>query len=189
MMINGEPIPAPDPLQRQVALDVVPSALLQSIEVSKALTPDMDGDAIGGSVNLVMKQAPEKFRLFGSVGGGYNELLDSFGQNNYSLTSGRRFAGGKTGVIASLSGSETNRGNNDTEIVYTPTLGLNELNPRWYQVHRKRVGFTGAVDMKQSPDALFTVRGVFNRFIDDHENRQRVRFAVGNRRIDRELRD
>jgi hypothetical protein len=36
MMINGERIPAPDPLLRQVALDVVPSELLQAIEVSKA---------------------------------------------------------------------------------------------------------------------------------------------------------
>ena len=86
MMIDGERIPSPDPLIRQVALDVVPSDLLQAIEVSKALTPDMDGDSIGGSVNLVMKQAPEKFRLFGGIGGGYNELLDSYGQNNYSLT-------------------------------------------------------------------------------------------------------
>src|SRR5215813_11738448 len=43
--------------------------------------------------------------------------------------------------------------------------------------------------MKASPDASFVIRGLFNRFIDDHENRQRVRFAVGNSRIDRELRD
>ena len=80
----------------------MPSELLQSIEVSKALTPDMDADAIGGSVNLVMKQAPEKLRLFGAVGGGYNELLDTYKQNNYSLTTGRRFNGGKTGLIVSL---------------------------------------------------------------------------------------
>ena len=58
MMIDGERIPAPDPLLRQVALDVIPR-LFQTIEVSKALTPDMDADAIGGSVNLVMKPAPE----------------------------------------------------------------------------------------------------------------------------------
>ena len=150
MMIDGQRIPSPDPLIRQVAVDVVPSELLQSIEVSKALTPDMDGDSIGGSVNLVMKQAPEKLRLFGSVGGGYNELLSSYGQSNYSVTAGRRFDGGKMGLIASASGSETTRGNQDMEVVYTPTLGLNELNPRWYQVDRRRVGFTGAFDVKPS---------------------------------------
>jgi TonB-dependent receptor len=189
MMIDGQRIPSPDPLIRQVAVDVVPSELLQSIEVSKALTPDMDGDSIGGSVNLVMKQAPEKLRVLGSVGGGYNELLSSYRNSNYTFSAGRRFDGGKMGVIASGSGSETTRGNQDVEVVYTPTLTLNELNPRWYQVNRRRVGFTGAFDVKPNADASFTVRGVFNRFIDDHENRQRVRYAVANRRIDHELRD
>src|SRR6185369_3220787 len=189
MMIDGERIPSPDPLIRQVAVDVVPSELLQSIEVSKALTPDMDGDSIGGSVNLVMKQAPQKLRVYGAAGGGYNSLLSSYKNSNYSLTTGRRFNGGKTGLIVSGSGSETSRGNQDMEVVYTPTLTLNELNPRWYQVHRRRVGFTGAFDVKQSADSQFTVRAVYNRFIDDHENRQRVRFAVANRRIDHELRD
>jgi TonB-dependent receptor len=189
MMIDGQRIPSPDPLIRQVAVDVVPSELLQAIEVSKALTPDMDGDAIGGSVNLVMKQAPEKLRVYGAVGGGFNSLLSTYDQNNYSLTAGRRFSGGRFGVVGSGSGSEVNRGNQDLEMVYTPTLGLNELNPRWYQVHRRRVGFTGAFDMKPGSDSSYTVRGVYNRFIDDHENRQRVRWAVANRRVDRELRD
>jgi TonB-dependent receptor len=189
MMIDGQRIPSPDPLLRQVAIDVVPSELLQAIEVSKALTPDMDADSIGGSVNLVMKQAPEKLRVFGSLGGGYNGMLSSYKQHNASATAGRRLDGGKAGIIVSASSSQTTRGNQDTEIVYTPTLGLNELNPRYYQVDRKRVGFTGAFDVKQGNDASYTIRGVFNRFIDDHENRQRVRDAVANSRIDRELRD
>jgi len=189
MMIDGERIPSPDPLLRQVAIDVIPSELLQAIEVSKALTPDMDGDSIGGSVNLVMKHAPDKFRLFGSAGGGYNQMLSDWDQSNFSATGGSRFDGGKIGAIFSASSSTIHRGNQDMEVTYTPTLGLNELNPRWYQVNRRRWGASGAVDMKASNDASFVIRGLFNRFIDDHENRQRVRFAVGNSRIDRELRD
>src|SRR4029079_19206897 len=124
MMIDGERIPAPDPQLRQVALDVVPSALLQAIEVSKTLTPDVDADSIGGSVNLVMKQAPEKFRVFGRVGTGYNFLQDSYGQNNYSFSGGSRFADGTVGTIFSLAGSETNRANNDIEVSYTPALTI-----------------------------------------------------------------
>jgi TonB-dependent receptor len=189
MMINGERIPAPDPLLRQVALDVVPSEFLQAIEVSKALTPDMDADSIGGSVNLVMKAAPEKFRVLGAIGGGYNQMLSSYGQDDFTLTAGRRFRAGRWGVIGSVTGSEIHRGNQDMEVVYTNTLGLNELNPRYYQVNRRRTGATGAVDFKPSDNTSYTVRAVFNRFIDDHENRQRVRWLVGNSRIDRELRD
>jgi len=66
MMIDGQRIPSPDPLLRQVAVDVIPSELLQAIEVSKALTPDVDADSIGGSVNLVTKQAPDRARFLGS---------------------------------------------------------------------------------------------------------------------------
>jgi outer membrane receptor protein involved in Fe transport len=101
MMIDGQRIPSPDPLLRQVAVDVVPSELLQAIEVSKALTPDMDGDSIGGSVNLVMKQAPEKLRLFGAAGGGYNSMLSSYQQSNFSGTAGDRFDGGRAGFVVS----------------------------------------------------------------------------------------
>ena len=189
MMINGERIPAPDPLLRQVALDVVPSELLQTIEVSKALTPDMDADAIGGSVNLVMKTAPEKLRVLGAIGRGYNQMLSSYGQSDYTLTGGRRFGSGRYGVIGSVTGSEIHRGNQDMEVVYSNALGLNELNPRYYQVNRRRTGATGAIDFKPTDNTAYTVRAVFNRFIDDHENRQRVRWLVGNSRIDRELRD
>ena len=189
MMIDGQRIPSPDPLLRQVAVDVVPSELLQAIEVSKALTPDMDADSIGGSVNLVTKQAPDKTRLLGSIGGGFNQMLSSWDQSNATATGGRRFNDGNVGVIASFSESTMKRGNQDVEVTYTPALGLNELNPRYYQVNRRRVGVSGALDFRQGTGSNMTLRGIFNRFIDDHENRQRVRWAVGNSRIDRELRD
>ena len=188
MMIDGQRIPSPDPLLRQVAVDVIPSELLQAIEVSKALTPDVDGDSIGGSVNLVTKQAPDKARFLGSIGGGFNTMLKNWGQSNATATGGRRFRGGALGVIGSFSESTAKRGNQDVEVTYTPTLGLNELNPRYYQVNRRRLGASGAVDVRGASSNM-TLRGIFNRFIDDHENRQRVRWAVGNSRIDRELRD
>jgi TonB-dependent receptor len=189
MMIDGERIPAPDPLLRQVALDVVPSELLQAIEVSKALTPDMDADSIGGSVNLVMKQAPEKLRLFGRLGTGYNALQDSWSQNNYSFTGGRRFLDGRAGGIFSVAGSETNRANNDVEVSYTSALGIADFDPRYYEVDRRRVGVTGAFDFKGPATSAYTLRGVYNRFIDDHEKRNRLRERVSNRRIERERRD
>lgn len=69
-LINGIKIASPDEKSRFVPLSIVPSDLLGSIEVHKTLTPDMEGDAIGGTVNMVMKDAPEKktFRVLGSLG-------------------------------------------------------------------------------------------------------------------------
>lgn len=50
--MNGTRLPSPESDRRAVALDVVPSDLLQSVEVSKTLTPDMDADALGGAIEV-----------------------------------------------------------------------------------------------------------------------------------------
>ncbi|PSL47940.1 TonB-dependent receptor [Chitinophaga niastensis] len=69
-LINGIKISSPDEKSRYVSLDVVPSDLLQRIEVSKSLLPEMEGDAIGGTVNLIFKDAPDAplFKAMASVG-------------------------------------------------------------------------------------------------------------------------
>ena len=44
--INGARVPAPEADVRSVALDVIPAELIESIEIKKSLTPDMDADTI-----------------------------------------------------------------------------------------------------------------------------------------------
>ncbi|HEX8327195.1 MAG TPA: TonB-dependent receptor [Hymenobacter sp.] len=74
-LVNGIKIPSPDPYNRYVPLDIFPADLLQRLEVTKALTPSMEGDAIGGVVNLVMKDAPAERQLTGQLGTGYGQLF------------------------------------------------------------------------------------------------------------------
>jgi TonB-dependent receptor len=74
-LINGIKIPSPDNKNRYVPLDIFPADLIEKIEVSKTLTPDMEGDASGGVVNLVMKSAPERLRIEGNFGTGYSQLF------------------------------------------------------------------------------------------------------------------
>lgn len=74
-LINGIKIPSPDNKNRYVPMDIFPSDLVERVEVNKTLTPDMEGDAIGGSVNLVMKNAPENLYINGSVSTGYSQNL------------------------------------------------------------------------------------------------------------------
>ena len=74
-LVNGVKIPSPDSQNRFVSLDIVPSDLLKRIEVTKSLVPSMEGDATGGTVNLVMKDAPDTtlFRATASVG--YSQIF------------------------------------------------------------------------------------------------------------------
>lgn len=83
-LVNGIKIPSPDDKFRFVPMDVFPSEMLERLEVIKALTPDMEGDAIGGSMNLVMKSAPDRFLFTANVAGGYADL---FSQRPFSTFS------------------------------------------------------------------------------------------------------
>jgi outer membrane receptor protein involved in Fe transport len=76
-LVNGIKIPSPDNKNRFIPLDLFPSELLERLEVSKSLTPSMEGDAIGGTINLVMKDAPAT-RLFQvNAAAGYNNIFAS----------------------------------------------------------------------------------------------------------------
>lgn len=70
-LVNGIKIPSPDNKNRYVPLDIFPADLLERLEITKTLTPNMEGDAIGGAVNMVMKDAPSKFSVNASAAAGY----------------------------------------------------------------------------------------------------------------------
>jgi len=74
-LINGIKIPSPDNKNRFVPLDIFPAGLVDRIEVYKTLTPDMEADASGGVVNLVMKTAPDRLKVEGEFGTGYSQLF------------------------------------------------------------------------------------------------------------------
>jgi TonB-dependent receptor len=186
MMINGERIPSPEGDVRSAALDVIPADLLESIEVSKALTADMDADSIGGAVNLITKGAPEKTRVSLTAGFGYNRISEG-GIQNFNGTVGRRFADKKAGLLFSASFLNTNRGSEGFEPVYDDG-DLDELDLRDYTINRKRWGINPVFDYRFSPTSEIYVRGIYNKF-NDQEFRRRVRYRLGNGRIERELKD
>jgi outer membrane receptor protein involved in Fe transport len=187
MLIDGERIPAPEGDLRQVALDAVPADQLQAIEVSKALTPDMDADAIGGAVNLVTKQAVSKPTALFSVAGGYNALQEDYDQLMFNGTAGRRFADGRLGVLVGGSGSNLHRGSENFEPQYDDG-NLADLQLRDYQIQRERYGVNFAMDTRASANSGFIVRGIFNEF-KDYEINNRLRFRPPNSRIEHVLKN
>jgi hypothetical protein len=73
-LLNGIKIASPDPRNRYVQLGIIPSDILSSIGISKSLTPDMEGDATGGTVNMVVKDAPDKTAFKATASIGYSQL-------------------------------------------------------------------------------------------------------------------
>lgn len=74
-LVNGVKIPSPDNKNRYVPLNIFPSELLDRLEVTKSLTADMEGDATGGAINMVMKDAPNQFSLQANLSTGYSTLF------------------------------------------------------------------------------------------------------------------
>jgi len=79
--LNGADIPSADPYRKSVQLDLFPSAIIDSIVVSKTFTPNLAGAFTGGAVDIVTKSIPARrfFKL--SLGASYNtqaNLNDSF---------------------------------------------------------------------------------------------------------------
>lgn len=73
-LVNGVKIPSPDNKNRFVPLDIFPSEMLDRLEVTKSLTANMEGDGIGGAVNLVMKDAPSERQFTANISTGYNSM-------------------------------------------------------------------------------------------------------------------
>jgi len=72
-LVDGVPMPSISSSGRSVSMDMFGSELVGRIEVIKALTADLEGDAIGGAVNIKMKQAPDTAYIKAEAGSGYNQ--------------------------------------------------------------------------------------------------------------------
>lgn len=112
-LVNGVKIPSPDNKNRYVPLDIFPANLLDRLEVYKSLTADLEGDAMGGGINMVMKGAPETFQIRGDLQTGYNYInvlrnFDSFNASAVNPLSPREEYG--DGYLAQPSDFSTSNG-------------------------------------------------------------------------------
>ncbi len=166
---------------RGVAMDSVPADLIARLEVTKAVTPDMDATAIGGSINIVTHSAfdrPEGF-LFGSVSGFY----DNFGGHtspNGSLTFGRILD--KAGKWGAVVGGSYSKKEFQSQTSDTPAWTL--LNGIWtpltqesfdYDIMRERIGANLALQFRPSKGHELALRLNHNEFTDE-EGRQKSNF-------------
>ncbi|MBV5314746.1 MAG: TonB-dependent receptor [Prolixibacteraceae bacterium] len=85
-LVNGIKIPSTHNKHRYVSLDMFPSDMVDRIEVSKTLTPNMEGDAVAGAVNLVMKNAPDNLLVQANVSAGYSHF---FSENDFQTFSSK----------------------------------------------------------------------------------------------------
>ena len=173
--INGNRIPSAEGDTRNVQLDLIPADMVQTIEVSKVVTADMDGDAIGGSINLITKNTPYRRIFNATAGSGYNAVSKK-AQLNLGLTYGDRFLDDKLGLMISGSYQYAPGGSDNAEFEYDvdgDQVVMKEAQVRQYYVTRERQSYSLALDYEFNPDHKISFKGIYNRR-NDWENRYRA---------------
>ncbi|MEO5891434.1 MAG: TonB-dependent receptor [Ferruginibacter sp.] len=175
---NGERIPSAEGDNRRVQMDLIPTDMVQTVEVNKTLTADMDADAIGGSVNLVTRSAPNGLRLSGTVAGGFNPVRNNGFIGTANFIVGNRFANDKIGFIVNGSYNRNVFGSDNVESVWSKDangkLFVSDHDVRVYNEMRIRRSIAATIDFKLSPLHTISITGSYN-WRDDKENRFRLR--------------
>ncbi|MGL5682531.1 MAG: TonB-dependent receptor [Marinifilaceae bacterium] len=174
--VNGNRIPSAEGDVRAVQLDLVPADMVQTIVVNKVVTADMDGDAIGGSVDLVTKNSPTRTLFSSSFSSGWN-VVSQRAVWNGALTFGTNI-GNKFGFIVSGSYQNNPMGSDNAEYVWEQDKDGNayvtDYQVRKYFVQRERQSYSLSAGYKFNNNHKLDVKGIYNRR-NDWENRYRLR--------------
>ena len=182
--VNGMEVPSPEGGVRQIKLDTVPANLVDSVEINKTLSANQDGDAIGGSVNLVTKTAGEKPTLYINGVGGYTPIIGGRSLYEVDSTIGQRFGASKRlGILIGASYDWNGRGIDDVEpsptTVQCDPGSMGCVSPsstapnfatyksedsREYRYYRSRYGAAGSIDYKLGDIGGLYIRGIYSHF-------------------------
>ena len=194
VQVNGEQIPSVQQSgARTESLDLISADQLGSMEVTKVPTPDMDGDAIGGTVNLKTPVAKSlDLGVRADAGVGYNEISDDLNLTGRLRLDKRFFTGddpasdGKLGVILGGSIYNSNNSEHRTEGVWSPReltirltgderFVLDQYQYRHTENERERIGATFTLDYELDKSNTFIFNYMYNRR-QDVDARNRLRF-------------
>lgn len=183
--INGERIPSAEGDNRNIQLDLIPSDMVQLVEVNKAVTPDMDADAIGGSVNLLTRSASSGLRVSGTLASGLNFLTDEPLLTG-GFVIGNRIANDKLGIVISANYNLHDLGSDNIEAEWEdeaedfngddiPLTYVGEMDIRQYYLRRVRRSISANLDYQFDENNTVFLEMLYNRR-DDWENRYRARY-------------
>jgi TonB-dependent receptor len=169
--VDGFNLPSEDPGIREVDFFAVPTGIVDSVKVSKTLQANMDGDGIGGSIDLVTKTASDKPSYQITAMGGYTPIENGRPNAQVYGTWGRRFGSGKkVGFILGADYDFDGTGINDVEP--TPDIATlsNGQNVVWddsqdirtYMFHRPRYGLGGSLDYRIKPGHTIFLRYLYS---------------------------
>ena len=177
--INGVRLTSPESEDRQVGLDVIDADVLSSVVINKSLLPNMDGDSVGGNIEIETTSGLDVDQLYvrARVASLYSDLEQEYGYRG-SINFANNFMDGRLGVAGSLSHQERVFGSESFEVdggwdIDESVPFPNEVEMRNYQVTRERTTAVLNLDYRVNNDLTFYARTTWSDF-SDQEIRNRV---------------
>ncbi|NER63862.1 TonB-dependent receptor [Pseudomonas sp. MAFF212427] len=185
--INGTLVPSPEGARRAVALDVLPAELVQSLSVVKSLTPDMDANSLGGTIEVESLSAFDHDGLFYTLSGeASHDTNVSKDSPKFSGALSNRFSLGdgidNFGVAAAFSWQKRKFGSENVETGgawdFDDAARLEEVEQRDYQITRERTGLGLNFDYQPDDYSSYYLRTLYSKFKDtETRNAAGVEFA------------
>jgi TonB-dependent receptor len=171
-LYNGTRLPSANFGSRNTALDAIPAEMIQYIQLSKIITPEMEGDAIGGSINFVTRSAPSKRTFNLSAAGGYNQKAQQ-STYNFSGSFGDRILKGKLGYLIAASIWKRNFSADEVVVDYNlaatnpaQRYAINTINAKRYLGYRNTQAINFTADYDFNANHKIYTRIVQDRFDD-----------------------
>ncbi|MEN0039141.1 MAG: TonB-dependent receptor [Cellvibrio sp.] len=173
--INGVGVPGPDADRRAVALDVIPSDLLEGLVVTKSLTPDMDANSLGGSIDVQSLSAFDRDGFFYQLTaeGSYDDNTEEVSPKIAATASNQFSIGGddnNLGVAFGVSSFKREFGSDNVETGgawdFEDGARLEEMEQRDYRITRERSGLTLNFDYKPSDSTDLYLRNLYSEYSD-----------------------
>ena len=141
-LLNGSPLPSPEPLRRVVPLDLFPSSIISSALVQKSYSPNFPGEFGGGVINLTTRSIPQDgFISLGASVSGDTVTTNRLGYTYYgSRSDWTGYDNGARDIPPNLkaflaSGDRISTGNVNTGAIASQLIGGNNaVVQRWNRV-------------------------------------------------------
>lgn len=114
---------------RSVDLTMVSPYMIRMIEVYKSLTPDMNANSLGGTVNMELREAPSGLRWDAMWQQGYTAKSNTYGNYRAIASVSNRFFDDKLGVYALVNSESYDRNSDNLNANYSTVGSEEEIDP------------------------------------------------------------
>jgi TonB-dependent receptor len=182
-LINGDRLPVADEenTSRSFEFEVLPSDLIDRIDVTRTISPDLEGDNVGGSINFILKEPVDKRTFIVNAALGYN-ILSQRPTGNLNVQWGDVSKNRKFRYVLNATGRENFYAVDAYKIIYGNNFNhaINRYELKDYSGNRTNLGANTGFDWDISSKFKLGMKAMTGIMLDNkYQNKLAYTYASG----------